>query len=323
MKLIKSNMKSKKRDKIGLVLSGGGALGFAHIGVLEVLEENGIKIDYMAGTSMGGVVGALYSSGKTISRIKDIFSEIDYEELLDIVMPESGLISGEKFGELAEDIFKNKKFSDLKIPLSMVAYDLKNNKKIIFNKGKITDALRATSSMPGIFVPYKHKGMELVDGGIIDPLPISVVKDMGARKVIAVNLSYYLHNETFEGELNINKQFKKVFITKEIEQLKNYLINNTRIPHFILRALTPYRVENLIYNHNIKFPDIATITFNTFSISVKEISRLTIKNEKPDILINPGLSKFHIFDFEKEKEIINIGKKEAEKYKNKLRKLNC
>ena len=194
--------------KVGLALGGGTALGFSHIGVLESLEKNKIKIDYLSGTSMGAVVAALYASGMSIRDMKEITMTTRWENLVDFKLPDRGILSGDKIETFLRVLLKNKKFKDLNIPLAIVATDIYNGEKIIFKKGDVASAVRASISLPNIFVPFEYNNRVLIDGGIVDPIPVDIAKDMGADIVIATDVLEHFRDLSTPIEF-INKHLVK------------------------------------------------------------------------------------------------------------------
>nr|WP_295971527.1 patatin-like phospholipase family protein [uncultured Bacillus sp.] len=178
------------RPKIGLALGSGGARGFAHLGVIKVLAENGIPIDYIAGSSMGSLVACFYGAGIDMERLYKISTAFKRKYYLDFTVPKMGFIAGKRVKELIRVFTKGKKLEELVPPVAVVATDLLSGEKVVFTKGLIEDAVRASISIPGIFVPEKINGRLLVDGGVIDRIPVSVVKNMGADIVIAVDISH-------------------------------------------------------------------------------------------------------------------------------------
>lgn len=175
--------------KIGLALGSGGARGFAHLGVIKVLVENGIPIDYIAGSSMGSLVACFYGAGLEMDRLYKISTAFKRKYYLDFTIPKMGFISGKRVKELIRVFTKGKRLEELMIPVSVVATDLMTGEKVVFTEGSIADAVRASISIPGVFVPEKLNGRLLVDGGVVDRVPVSVVKKMGADLVIAVDVS--------------------------------------------------------------------------------------------------------------------------------------
>lgn len=178
------------RPKVGIALGSGGLRGLAHVGVLKVLERENIPIDYIAGCSIGSLIGALYCSGQTPETILRLAKHLKPRNWLDFMISKMGVISGDKVLEIIHLLTKGKSFSELKIPLAIVATEIKQGKEIIFTEGNVAIAVRASISVPGFFVPFSVADMLLVDGAVLNPTPIDVVRKMGANIVIAVDLSH-------------------------------------------------------------------------------------------------------------------------------------
>lgn len=188
------NQEEKKpRKKIGLALGGGGAKGLAHIGVIKTLEKFNVPIDYIAGTSMGALIGGWYSSTKDVALLERIFSHIktrDIKSMGSILKKKDGKLFQDKtIAELLEIGFQNKKIEDCPIPFSAVATDVENGDEVIIDKGSLLNAIRASIALPLIFNPVKHQDKILMDGGFVNPVPADIVKNMGADIVIAVDVS--------------------------------------------------------------------------------------------------------------------------------------
>lgn len=183
-------MNEVRRPKIGLALGSGGAMGLAQIGILKILKENGIRIDYIAGTSIGSVVGAYYALNEDIVGLEKAFRSLTKKELLrlmDLVSPSKGLVEGKRVMKFLIDLIGDKDFSETKIPLRIVATDIDAGKEFLFERGKIGEAIQASISMPGIFRLAPIGGKFYLDGGIVNPTPVDVAKDMGADLVIAID----------------------------------------------------------------------------------------------------------------------------------------
>jgi len=180
------------KRKVGLALGSGAARGLAHIGVLEVLQKEGIPIDMIAGTSAGAAVGAIYAQGKDASMIKSLALDLSWKRLasvVDLALPRTGFIKGRKIKDLlALFIGDDIKFSDLKIPLACVATDIMTGEEVVISHGSVLEGIRASISIPAIFTLVKWKGRYLVDGGLVNPVPVSVLRQMGADFIIAVNV---------------------------------------------------------------------------------------------------------------------------------------
>jgi len=181
------------KPKIGLALSGGAARGLAHVGVLEVLQKEGIPIDMIAGTSAGAVMGAIYASGQEPRKMIEQALEASgkkFTPYIDPALPRTGFLKGRKIKNLLSGfIGGNISFTDLKIPFACVTTDIYTGEEVVIDSGLVLDALRATISIPGIFTVVKHQGRYLVDGGLTTPVPVNVVKRMGADFIIAVNVN--------------------------------------------------------------------------------------------------------------------------------------
>ncbi|HEY82116.1 MAG TPA: patatin family protein [Dehalococcoidia bacterium] len=180
------------RKKIGLALGSGAARGLAHIGVLAVLEKEGIPIDLIAGTSAGAAVGALYARSQDSGRIKELALGFGLKKLAPLVdpsFPKTGFIKGQKIKDLlASFIGGDIRFKDLKIPFACVATDVETGEEVVIDRGSVPEAIRASISVPLVFTVVKRGGRYLVDGGLVNPVPVSLAKRMGADFVIAVNV---------------------------------------------------------------------------------------------------------------------------------------
>ncbi|MFZ1702523.1 MAG: patatin-like phospholipase family protein [Pyrinomonadaceae bacterium] len=178
------------RKKIGLALSGGGARGFAHVGVLKVLVENNIPIDMIAGTSAGSIIGGAFAAGMSIDEIFSMATKVGWTNMTRPSFSFGGLLSNAPMGNFLRRHFPVTRFEDLAIPFSAVSYDLATSKTVIFETtGDVIDAVRASCAVPGVFAPFRDEGgRSLVDGGVVSPIPVEVVRKMGADIVIAVDL---------------------------------------------------------------------------------------------------------------------------------------
>jgi len=175
--------------RIGLALGGGAARGFAHIGVIQVLEENGIRPDLVVGTSAGSVVAALYAAGNSGAQLATLADGMDESSITDWAFPLRGAIRGEALAGYIRKNTSGKNIEQLKMPLGIVATDLADGQPILFQRGDTGTAVRASSSVPAVFQPVKIGEREYVDGGLVAPVPVRYAKQMGAEFVIAVDIS--------------------------------------------------------------------------------------------------------------------------------------
>ncbi len=187
------NLWKKPPRKVGLALSGGGARGLAHIGVLKILEQEGVPIDCLAGTSMGGVIAAGYAAGLGVNLMEqEALRMASLRRLLplaDLSLLRRGLFEGQKVHEYLTGHLGDRTFDDLRLPLALVAVDLNTGRAVYLNQGRVVDAVRATIALPGIFTPVERDGQLLVDGGLLDNLPADAARRMGADVVIAVDVA--------------------------------------------------------------------------------------------------------------------------------------
>jgi NTE family protein len=240
------------KPKIGLALSGGGARGFAHVGVLKGLETAGIEIDYLAGASMGGLIGACFAVGKSADDLEERVLELSrmrqLMKLIDLAPYRRGLLEGNKVrAYLADLIDEECTFESLQIPLSVTAVDLLQGKEVVLNHGLLLPAIMSTIAIPGLFPPHTLGSYRLVDGGVLNNLPFDHVRSMGADIVIAVDVQLDPHYE---------------LPWQDLPEKPNWPI---RLPDFFLDF---YRAE---------------------LIMISAINRMRLQNCPPDMLIRPPI----------------------------------
>jgi len=187
---IKTSKVHMGRKTVGVALSGGGARGFAHLGVLKVLEEHGITIDYLAGTSAGSIVGAAIASGMTVDQVVEMSKLVTWPKMAGLSYSPKGMFSNLPMGRFLEQNLPAQKFEDLKIPFAAIACDLETGDEVVFKEsGDLATAVRASCAIPGAFMPVMADGgRPLIDGGVVAPMPVDAVRSLGADIVIAVDL---------------------------------------------------------------------------------------------------------------------------------------
>lgn len=262
--------KSGSRKKIGLVLGSGAFRGFAHIGVIQVLQENNIPIDYISGVSIGSLVGAYYSLYSDMQSLEaDIVktNKNDLPNLFDLGF-RGGLVSGKKFEKFIQKTLGRKSFADCHIPLNIVATDLKNGQAVTLNQGGLSTAVRASSSVPLVFEPVKYKGHLLVDGGLSNPVPVDIVRKMGADIVIAVNL-YHL-NEFIDKRFNM----PTVVLRSTRIALHNLARASIKGADLVINPDTSSLIQSNSYKKYFKAP---------IAKALIEIGRLSAKKQLPHL----------------------------------------
>ncbi len=301
--------------KIGLALGGGAARGLAHIGVLKALVENNVPIDVIAGTSIGALVGACFAKDGEINTLEEIVLNIDWRQLALLLDPnlallKKGFIHGEKIKELLCSIIGDMGFKDLRIPLRVIATDVTTGKEVVIKSGSVAEAVRASISIPVIFTPVKFKNKFLVDGGIVNPVPVDVAKNMGAEFIIACNV--------------IPEPQKRGRITSETIDSRNYTRNksmsklNNKIDKLIqankdkIEAICEFTgiLKNKIYKGqqiDPNTPNIIDVLIHSFYIMEYKIAASNLK--KADIIINPEVNDISTLEFHKGAEAIAEGYK--------------
>jgi len=229
-----------KHPKIGLALGSGGARGFAHLGVIKVLKEQGIPIDLIAGSSMGALVGSFYGAGIEMDRLYQLSTAFRRKYFLDFTVPKMGFIAGKRVKEFIKVFTHGKNIEDLSIPIGIVATDLMTGEKVVFKQGPVAEAVRASISIPGIFVPEKYNGRVLVDGGVSDRVPVAVAKEMGADIVIAVDVSRVKQNAEITSIYDVIMQSIDIMQTEIINfrEITSDIMIRPRVEKFSSRAFT-------------------------------------------------------------------------------------
>ncbi len=179
-----------KKPRIALVLGAGSARGLAHIGVLQVFNENGIFPDIIVGSSMGAMVGGIYACGADLVMLDKMINKIDTRTFFDVKIPRMGFVAGKKISSLLDLLTKKKQFNELDIILQMAATDLLSGQTVVLQEGSVAEAIRASISIPGVFHPVRREGMILVDGAITDRLPVDIALKNNADLVIAVDVTF-------------------------------------------------------------------------------------------------------------------------------------
>lgn len=182
-------MSDVRNKKLGLALGGGGPRGVAHIGLLKALEEGGIKPDLVSGTSVGALVGALYSFGVALDEIKEYALNMSWSDITKVKLSSYALMSNENIRQIITRFIGEKNIEDAAIPLSIVTCDITSGDKVTLNQGSLAQAIMASSAIPGIFMPVNIGGRLLVDGGVVENVPISALEENGADIILACDLA--------------------------------------------------------------------------------------------------------------------------------------
>lgn len=278
---MKIGFPKKKMPKIGLALGSGAAKGFAHVGVLEALEEEKIPVHYIAGTSAGALVGGFYASGLGIKGLKEFAYQTDWKKVVILLAPspsKSGLVSGERIEKFLRSFLGNKKIEELPIPFACVATDILSGEEIIIDKGDLVDGIRASISIPGILTPVILDGRILADGGIVNPVPVNVVSKMGADFVIASNVS-----SLFGNKLPVKIEDTRTSNKVKVPSIFTILLQSTSImQRKMIRDSLPR--ANLVINSEV--PNIKLLEFYRAKEAVnagRKAARKVLKDLKNSI----------------------------------------
>jgi len=339
------------RPRVGIALDSGGAKGAAHVGVLDVLIENDIPIDSVAGSSAGAFVGAMYATG-TLERFKAIIDSLTWRESLsyyvDPVFPLSGLLAGKRARAFVQDIVGDVNIEDLKISFTAVATDLLSGETVAIDTGPLVDAVMASVSMPGIFKPVVLMDRLLTDGGVTDPLPLDILKRSAPDITIAVNLHPNMPNryDQFQKKALITEQKQE----PEDEELSSWIIdrvvrvirsqrimdNLTPLAKGIARklgregsgdvdlagllkeqlSLSKDKLSSLLkgsFTDRPRQPSLNIFEILTAATNIQQYqkNRLMLAHEPPDVLIEPEVGSIMSLEFVRCKEAIDAGRRSA------------
>lgn len=295
-----------KKDKIGLTLGGGGAKGFAHIGVYQVLAQNNIPINCITGTSVGAMVGAGIAMGRSPYEIMEIMSEFAKDENDQVLMGfnpfrmgKGSILRGKNEEKtLKRMIPQDIEFKDLKVPFAVNAVNVETGEEVVFKEGNVFAAVRASLAFPGLYPPEYHQEQLLIDGGILTNLTIELCRTMGADKVIAVDLKSLYSEQTISGLIY------HFYMQKEKEAKYGLKVKRDRMHEFMLKMGFPIN-----------------IMFRSMSIMQQKITEEYMKKHPADIYIHPDVDAFTMLGMKDYKEIYNRGVKAAKMQIPDLKKL--
>lgn len=286
--------------KIGLALGGGAARGWAHIGVLRALNKAGIKPDIIAGTSIGAVVGACDVTGH-LDELEEFARELTRRRVLgylDFNLSGTGLITGHRLGERLRKHLGDTRIEEMARRFTAVATEIGTGHEVWLSRGNLVDAVRASYALPGVFRPVKVEGRWLFDGALVNPIPVSVCRALGARYVIAVNLNIDISNRGTISNISPMPQSDL-----EMEETPPVTGNNG----VAVRRL----LQRQILGKGDDVPGISTVMVDAFNIVQDRIARSRLAGDPPDSMISPRLHGIGLFDFHRADELIARGEAAA------------
>lgn len=272
---------------VALVLSSGGARGLVHIGVIEELEAQGYHITSVAGTSMGALIGGIYAAGK-LSEFREWMKTVDKRKMLelwDFSFSLNHIMKGERIIDAITEIVPDVKIEDLPMPYCAVSTDWLNGREVVFRRGSLFNAIRASISLPSFFDPVRRNGMILIDGGIINPIPLNRVSRHEGDLLVGVDVS----GHDYQGQSELQKALSEK--RKRDQSLGGKLLDK----------LLP---DNLEFN-------AVTLLSRCSSLMIRQNSKLMIQLTKPDLLVDIQLNRYGSFDYDKSEKLIAIGRSKA------------
>ena len=272
---------------VALALSSGGARGLAHIGAIEELESNGYHITSIAGCSMGALIGGVYAAGK-LEEFREWMKTIDRKkmlELTDFSFSINHLVKGNRIIEAIMDFVPDIAIEELPIPYCAVATDLKAGREVVIDKGSLFEAIRASISLPSFYEPVQRDDMILIDGGVINPIPLNRVKRNDGDILVGVDVSGHDYKSQWD----------------EMHRLTEWQKNDNSLKAKILDKLIP---DNIEFNYY-------TVLSRTSSLMIRQNSILMAKLMKPEMLIDIQMNRYGTFDFDKSEKLIAIGRRKA------------
>lgn len=281
----------EKRQKVALVLSSGGARGYVHIGAIEELEAQGYEITSVAGTSMGALVGGMYAAGR-LDEVSQWLRTIDARDmfsLIDFSLSLNHLVKGDKVMRAMKQIVPDMKIEQLPIPFCAVASDIRSRREVIFTRGSLYNAIRSSISIPSFFKPIKTKTRVLIDGGLTNPLPLNRVARTEGDILIAINV-----NAPYDMEREKARD--------RYEQI--YKVENPVLGRIL--PSTP-SVESNYY----------TLVSKSFGLMIESLSMMSLRLQKPDIVVNVPMNRFGGFDYDHADRMIRYGRHQMRDALNK------
>lgn len=293
---------------LGLVLGSGAAYGLAHIGVLRVLEKENIPVDILVGSSMGALVGALWASGYRAADLEKIAKSLDRQNMFfklvglrDLSLAHHGFFHGRQVIRFMESYLSDRTFRDLQVPIKIVATSLTSSQQVIFENGRVVDALRASISIPGIFRPYRWREELLIDGGILNPLPVDVLVKMGVKKIIAVNVLSGPEDRIEKSRVRAERKKKRL---------------QERAKHPVWQRFLAPVLEKI----NERFSDnIFNVIMNTIQFMEYEIAEMA--SQEADVLIRPIAAEGHWAEFYQPDKFIRTGEEKTLEQIDEIKRL--
>ncbi len=291
-------MSANAKTTVGLALGSGSARGWSHIGVLRALKELEIEVEVVCGTSIGALVGGFYTSGN-LHKLEQWLLKLDLREIIRYL--DVGLLEGGGFieGKRLIDFFRDEHIGDVEIKqlrqrFAAVATNLASGEEVWLQQGSLLEAIRASIALPGFFTPVQRDGQWLVDGGLVNPVPVSLCRELGANSVIAVNL-----NSDITGK----------HLRKNVRQTARFKVESPLLNQWLseLRKRSNGKLDKLLERENTPHPGLFDVLAGSINIMQDRITRERLADHPADILLEPKLSHLGLLEFDRADEAIEIG----------------
>lgn len=286
---------SPRRPRIGLALGGGAARGWAHIGVIQALHEAGVRPDIVCGTSIGALVGAIYSAGE-LERFEEWVRTLRFRDVvsfMDLGL-NGGMLKGERLMAYFRKTFIDRPIEEMPIPYAAVATALQSGAEVWLRSGSVVEAVRASIALPGLFSPVRHDGVILVDGGLVNPVPVSLARAMGAEIVIAVDLSSDLLAQRPAAEVATETQ-PNSWMGEWMRKLQN--------------TFSFSESSSVVPVNEPVFPSMLDVLTTSINIMQVRITRSRMAGDPPELMIAPRLGHLGLLDFHRAAEAIEEGRR--------------
>jgi len=291
------------RPKIGLALGGGVARGWTHIGALRALTRAGFVPDIVCGTSIGAVVGGFYLAGH-LDQLEEWARSLSKRRMisyLDIVTRGSGLFAGKKLEKLMRDYLGDITIEDLDRKFASVATEMATGHEIWIQSGSLVDAIRASYALPAVFPPFKHNNRWLIDGALVNPVPVSVCRALGARLVVGITL-----NSDAFGKSSLQS-------TEEFAEMDFDASENNNSKSFARHMSAQRLMMRQIFGTGQKSPGIGTVMLSSLNIIMDRLARSRMAGDPPDVLVAPRIGHISLLEFDKAEEMIELGESAIER----------
>ncbi len=310
---------------VGIALGSGSARGLAHIGVLKELEEAGIQVGYIAGTSIGAIIGGSYAAGISVTEMEEIARELDWKKslrLFRLKISKTSIISDLAIMDFLDSLYGDLRIEDLCIPFCVVAADLITGSRVVITKGKLADAVRASISIPIVFRPARLKGRILIDGGFVDPVPVEAAQNLGAPVVVAVPLTKPSGLDQYSTPSMIAVKKRNTSNLRQALRVSPIIDRLSRFFHADTELSAKISNDDLIKTKEDDDFNLIKTFWKSVRVAERELTSLRLEATPPDIIIHPAVEELQPWEYYKADEAIAAGEEAVKKVLQAYNKYN-